>query len=227
MEKSKLSILIPSNRPDALKRFIESLRITSSDFNSIELVILEDSTGSERLVIHEGNQIRIKYPKTEYTSDRMHECYKNSTANWIMFGNDDLIMETRGWDMILDSAFQIYKDQIVMFYPDDTIFGVEFPCFPIVSRKVLEESNFFPLPNFIRYKVDDCIIQIMPDKRIIYIPHIVLRHLNIVDEIENPMPNKWGYKVDEKIGEQDHETFVKAVPRLQEMKLKLESLILK
>lgn len=221
----KLSILIPSKRPSLLQQFIKSLEKNAHDFSQIELVILEDSNG-EHLMYRDGNTVRILHPKIPYISELLYECYSNSSASWIMFGNDDLIMETKDWDLILDKAFKVFDDQIALFYPNDTIFGQDFPCFPIVSRKVLEESNFFPLPNYRRYKVDDSLIQIMPAGRIVYIPSITLRHLNVVeDSIENPMSNKWGYKLDEKTGEQDHETFVKSLPQLKEIRSKLESLI--
>lgn len=218
----KLSILIPSKRPSLLFQFINSLKHNSADFNSIELVILEDSVG-EHLMYRDENEVRILHPKTPYVSDLLYECFANSTGDWIMFGNDDLIMETKNWDLYIKKAIEMFPDEIVMFYPNDTIFGQDFACFPIVSRKVLEVSNFFPLPNYRKYKIDDTLLQIMPRNRIFYLDQITLRHLNVIEDEKGVSSNGWGYKSINEYGIADHETFKNSFEKIVEMRKKLEA----
>jgi glycosyltransferase involved in cell wall biosynthesis len=57
------------------------------------------------------------------------------------------------------------------------MFGNRLACFPIVSKKLLEKINFFPLP-YQRYKVDDTLYHIIPPKKRCYLSNIEFNHDN-------------------------------------------------
>jgi hypothetical protein len=134
----KLSILIPSVRPEGLAAFEQSLKENSLTDN-VELVILVDD--EHEYIEYHHNRIVIHHPPKQPLSvaDLMHECYKSATGDWIMFGNDDVICETKGWDtMVFTAIEQFGKDGMEIFWPDDNMFGIKLACFPIISRKLLD-----------------------------------------------------------------------------------------
>lgn len=173
----KLSILIPSNRPEGLDLFEESLK-QNSVTDDVELVILVDD--EREYVEFHHNRIVIHYPPKEPLSiaTLMHECYKRATGDWIMLGNDDVVCKTKGWDqMVLTAIEQFGKDGMSIFWPDDNMFGIKLACFPIISRKFLDLVEFFPQP-YQRYKVDDTIFSLFPTDRKYYLSNVKFTHLN-------------------------------------------------
>ncbi len=173
----KLSILIPSVRPEGLAAFEDSLKKNSLTDN-VELVILVDDE-FEHVEFHHNRIVIHRRPEKPLSvATLMHECYKLATGDWIMFGNDDVICETRGWDEMVTVAIEQFgKDGMSMFWPDDNMFGIKLACFPIISRKFLDLVEFFPLP-YQRYKVDDTIFGLFPTDRKYYLSNIKWRHLN-------------------------------------------------
>lgn len=184
----KLSILVPSNRPEGLTALTDSLK-KNSVTDDVELVVLVDDE-NEYIEFHH-NMIVIHYPPKQPLSiaHLLHECYKRATGDWIMFANDDIICNTPAWDEMVFKAIEQYgKDGIALFWPDDCMFGVRLSCFPIVSRKFLELVDFFPQP-YQRYKVDDTIHYLIPNTRRYFMSNIQFKHDNDKGEI--------GFKLDD------------------------------
>lgn len=156
-----ISLLIPSICDNDLQRMLQSLKETSSNYDALDLVITH----------RRGNSGEV-----------FEECYRQSKGDWIFLCNDDTVMETKDWDKILLEEIKSFPDEIVLFWPNDMIFRDQLSCFPIISRKVynLVVDKIFPM-SYRRYKVDDTIMDIFPHNRRIYLPNIVLRHLNISD----------------------------------------------
>ncbi len=118
---NKLSILIPSKRPEGLEAIIESLKKNTSDFNSIELVIAVDDE-KEYLEIHDNINILHRPPNDGNVGELLHECYKIASGNWIMFGNDDIICETPGWDKTVLRQIE-RNDEYWLYWINDNFFG--------------------------------------------------------------------------------------------------------
>lgn len=216
----KLSILLPSKRPVELENFIQSLKKNSYDFDSIELVILRDLAGWGHMSWKDGNIIYVNDKYTPYASERMYECFSHATGDWIMFGNDDLVCETKNWDLILKELIDNLEDNPVLIYINDKLFEGTFPCFPVVSRKLLEVSRFFPLPKYKMYKVDDTLMSIVPT--MIYVPDIVMKHLN-TGEQGFPVNGKV-YNVDDECALHDTLVWNDSVAQREEMKRRVDTL---
>lgn len=174
-----LSILIPSNRPEGLERYIDSLRSNADNFNEIEIVILVDEYNKPPYVEMENNIIVLHHPSTKPVniSELQNECYRVSTGKWIMLGNDDSVMTTPRWDTKIKEAVERFPDEIALIYPNDKMFGEKLACFPVVSRKLLEAVQFFPQP-YRRYKVDDTLFGLFPTGRRVYLSDVEMPHLN-------------------------------------------------
>jgi glycosyltransferase involved in cell wall biosynthesis len=174
----KLSLLVPSNRPEGLERLRKSLELHSVCADQWELVVLVDDE-KEYVEYHHG-YTEIHYPPKSPLSiaHLLHECYKLSHGEWVMFANDDITCETPEWDKMLLGAIEQYgKDEVCLFWPDDNMFGPKLSCFPIVSKRMLDMVNFWPQP-YQRYKVDDTIHFIVPNTRRFYLSNIKFTHHN-------------------------------------------------
>jgi hypothetical protein len=175
---TKLSILIPSNRPEQLEQYIESLKSLAKDMSRIELVTLVDDKVPNYVAYHH-DRIEVHQNPVEPLSiaHMQFECYKVCSGDWIMLSNDDCIMQTQDWDEIIFQAASMVPDDIALFYPNDGMFGQKLACFPIISRKVIDALELFPMP-YHRYKVDDTIFDLFPEHRRMYLGSVVQIHLN-------------------------------------------------
>ena len=197
----KLSILIPSKRPQGLENFINSLKRTTKNYDKLELVILLDGVAG---LDFSGNSKIIHFPPGQIISRLLEECYDYSMGDWILIANDDVIMETQGWDEILEREIAKYPDQIALFWPDDNMLKEKLCCFPIFSRKALEiAQDFWPMP-YRRYKIDDTLMEIFPASRRIYLPEIKLKHLNDEGTEGFHLGDGRIYPIDREIAEHDN-----------------------
>lgn len=175
-----LSILCPSCRPHDLKKWLDSLHANCANPENIELSLtLEhelDPAEKERW----GNVVVTMVKHGEYNINQLHEiCYKQSTSPFIMFSGDDTICHTKNWDIIFIAELAKYPDNVVLVYPNDTIFKEALACYAVTSRLVMDHMPC-PVP-FERYAIDDTLFNIVPEVRRIYLRHVVFEHMHLVD----------------------------------------------
>ncbi len=219
----RISVLIPSKRPKDLERLLESLKRTTFDYNSLELIILRDST--DYSFKRTDGLVEIYTTPTGRVSDLFEICYLHATGDWILFGNDDVIFETYNWDMIFKAKIMQYPDKIVLFYPNDEIFKGNLACFPLVSAKAMGiAKGIFPMPYQI-YKVDDSIQDIFPINRRIYVPEIIVKHMNLVNEGPGYKTERGIYPNNEKVLREDTQKFFDLQNHRDSLKRKLEACI--
>lgn len=175
-----LSLLCPSCRPFDLRNWLDSLYDNCMDPKGIELSLtLEGPTGIDSYQFNRWGNIVITYvERGQYSINELTEIvYKQSTCPYIFLSGDDTICETESWDGIFHDQLMKYSDNVVLVYPNDTIFGAQLACYPITSRLVMDSVKW-PVP-FERYAVDDTIFDIVPYERRIYLEHVTMRHLHL------------------------------------------------
>lgn len=188
-----LSILLPSAHEYKRERFIQNLKDTVSDFDSIELVICLDG---DKPNYREKNIVTTYSPPSKYRGTFFNAAWKASTGRFMLMANDDILFKTKDWDKLI--PFEKYPDDLVLFYFKDNQFNEHFSCHPIWSRKVMQmdkESLFKPLYQIT--KCDNTIWDVIPPHRRIYIPEIIIEH------IQTPYGPEWI-----KAYEEDNETYL-------------------
>jgi hypothetical protein len=109
---SKISILLPTRgRTDALKRSIMSLIHLADSPSEIQLLVgfdTDDSESSDYFIEHIAPEIDragasytcLAFEPMGYIrlNEYVNELAKIATSDWLMFWNDDAVMETAGWD---------------------------------------------------------------------------------------------------------------------------------
>lgn len=205
----KLSILLPSKRTENRERFLFLLKQKSAHWDKIQIVILVDSDeGIPEHVEFHGNIVEIHYPKQIplVLGKLLEECYRVSKGEWIFFCNDDLIPKTKDWDDVLfENIDRFAKDGVGLFWPNDELFGPMLSCFPIVSRKVLDAIDFFPI-GYQRYKIDDTLFHSFPPNKRYFLSEVIFQHENVVEgkpEHGFMLPDGRIYPVEKEAAEHD------------------------
>lgn len=197
----KLSLLIPSARPDGLETLMASLR-RHSVTDDVELVVLVDDPLEYVEFHHHQTVLHVPPQQPLSIAQLLHRCYEVSTGEWVMFANDDIVCETPEWDRLVFEAMDHYGD-LALLWPDDNLFGPKLACFPIVSRTLLELIEFFPQP-YQRYKVDDTLFHVVPPERRHFLPYVCFTHLNDHGEVGYRFPDGRVYPVDRQVAEFDN-----------------------
>lgn len=149
--KYSIAILLPTRgRTDALSRSVMSLINRAVDLNSIQLLLgfdNDDNAGIE----HFQNELepwliekKVNYEAQVFDRlgyNRLNE-YVNalalaSDADWLMFWNDDAMMDTAGWDKVMSKHTGEFKCLAVHTHNDHP-----YSIFPIVPREWLDHLGY-------------------------------------------------------------------------------------
>jgi glycosyltransferase involved in cell wall biosynthesis len=218
----KLSILIPSNRPEGLDAFLDSLAANTRIKDDIEVIILVDELERDNYVEYHSYKgirnvtIHRKPTSPLNISDLQYECLKLAEGEWIMLANDDNIVETPNWDDQIRHAMGYFPDSLSLVYPNDGMFGANLACFPVISRKLIDLVKLFPMP-YRRYKVDDTIFHLLPGGRRLYLPNCKFTHLNDKATEGFKLPTGKIYPIEAEAAAFDELKWAEEGPRRSEM----------
>ena len=142
-----IAILLPTRgRAEMLERSIQSLISMAKDPNQIQLMLAfdnDDEVGTkhfEQVVQHWLDDNMINYTAMMFEplgyirlNEYVNELARNSDARWLVFWNDDAVMETQDWDkeiMKWDGQFKLLAFRTHNLHP--------YSIFPIVPREWLD-----------------------------------------------------------------------------------------
>jgi hypothetical protein len=222
-----LSVLLPSKRPAGLMRTLRSLEATAADLSGVEIIVLVDTAKDQ--IVREGLNVVIGRPKDDVVdvSKLTEACYVQSCAPWIMLCNDDVVMETPGWDIRLRTVLDAHQDGVLLAWPSDGMFDAYVACFAVISRRLLDATGFFPQP-YRRYQIDATLQHIVPQERHVFMADIMLRHHNVdVGEPGHRLPDGRVYPVDPKAAEYDIWQWQLEEPRRAKMRQRAVDLMAK
>lgn len=181
----KLSIIIPSKWPRKLLDLFNNLEKTCVNFEDIELVILIDE-GANILLPHRKNIKFIREPKHDpnYISKLFEKCYRESSGDWIILGNDDILFETPNWDEILVSQIRWDNNPYKLYYFDDGQFRSSFSCHPVCSRELwgLLDRNGLIFGSWKNMGCDTTFWDTVPNALKWYMPEIKIKHMRHMDD---------------------------------------------
>ncbi len=191
----KFSIVLASReRSQLLVNLVRSIEATTNDLKNIEVLVgIDDDDGeSADAAMH----IKEWYPAdwirfySRQRSDHLNRDYLNwlsdkSTGKYVIACNDDCEFRTKDWDVIAENTLEEYlkdkPDGCVYGYLNDNLndrHGLNYTCFPLVSRKGIEAVGEF-LASFCRsWNADIYLWRIWSAvDRIVYI-NILIAHIS-------------------------------------------------
>jgi hypothetical protein len=148
-------------------------------------------------------------------------------ADVLIMGNDDIIYETKDWDLLLKKEILNFPDNIYCLWFEDKINGDKHCAFPIVSKEWVKCLGYFT-PGIFNFGYNDTWIFDIAKKigRYKYLPNIIAEHKHWsinTDLIDNTcIRNRWGdrgnlYMLDAKIWEEQEYKRVEEANKLREL----------
>jgi hypothetical protein len=138
--KKGISLLLPTRgRPQLVERFLQSVVVQSAYPELIEVVLCVDEDDPASHTITSG-QVALKtiiVPRQRMGAYNS-KCLQSATGDITIAVNDDVIIQTKGWDEKIRALDERYADGIYLGYPNDLFKGEKVCTFPILSRKTCE-----------------------------------------------------------------------------------------
>jgi glycosyltransferase involved in cell wall biosynthesis len=179
-----ISILLPTRRrPDNLKRLIESLNYTTSDKDTVELVIRYDADDElTRAALSELDWQRLtvqQLPKPEQYGSLWNEAYASATGEIIMICGDDIIFRTHGWNKIVEHEMSRWPDGVVIVFGQDGIQDWNIATHPFIHRKWIETVGYIGGSKKFNLHIDEWFNNISDNiGRRVYQPQIFTEHMH-------------------------------------------------
>jgi ABC-type polysaccharide/polyol phosphate transport system ATPase subunit len=183
---ARISLLLPTRgRAELLRRFLESVLARSEQPELVEVVIYadEDDPGSHGFQV-EGLEVRTIVGPRASMGEYNTACFDQSRGDIVVLGNDDVVIQTRGWDRKLREMHAAMQDGVYLAYPNDLFKGRGLSAFPILSRTVCRLLGE-PFPRayrgaFIDYHLLDIFkrLERHGHPRLIYLEDVVFEHMH-------------------------------------------------
>lgn len=172
-----ITVMIPTRGREAgLRATVDSFLMNASHPNMVQFIIKIDDDDPTRYAFPRGNNIKTIISPRLRGYESIHtfcnEMLYLATGRWIMLGNDDATMVTKGWDDVL----RMESPRCVLLNPSDE-HGNHAHIFPIVNRKICLELGHFALNAF----TDRWLQNVYPQDKIKDIP-IRIKHDIISDQ---------------------------------------------
>lgn len=150
-----ISVLIPTRgRREGLARAIVSARQTAADPNDLEFIVYVDEDDQATYDLFPEKNIKFIVGKRIVLSNYWNKCAALSSGDILHQSNDDVVYQTRGWDMLVEKEFAKVPDKILMVHGDDGSGRTrqsgrgEFATHPFVSRRWYETLGYVTPPCF-------------------------------------------------------------------------------
>lgn len=184
--QEKISLLLPTRgRVPLAKRFFQSVLDQTTQLDHVEIIIRvdDDDVESHQINFDGVNTKLIIGPKTTMGGYNT-ECFNESTGEIIVLVNDDMVIQTQGWDEKLRALHRRVEDKIYLAYGNDLFKKGDLCTFPILSRQCCEllQQPYHPAYRgaFIDYHLMDIFKRLEKSgfNRIFYLDDVVFEHLH-------------------------------------------------
>lgn len=168
-----LSILIPSRgRPDLCKKAVASAKATAD--GELEILIYVDDDDPSR-VNYEGAIIG----QHKESSEAILHLSSLAKGDLMMFGCDDFLWKTKGWDSIFKSRMPAHGLS-VLYYMDRP--GSAKAINPVFTRKWLEMTGLFPA-YFKHFGADTWVIDTARRAgQLVAVKDVLIEHQKVEDD---------------------------------------------
>ena len=179
-----ISMLLPTRgRPDLVLRLFESIRRHTRHLDRVEVVLYadEDDVGSHGL---NDTALRVKATVGPQLTMGGYNtaCLANAEGQIVILVNDDMVVQTDGWDVMVRELDDRFPDRIYLGYGNDLFKGRKLCSFPILSRTACEILGE-PFPRayqgaFIDYHLLDIFKRLERGghSRICYLERLIFEH---------------------------------------------------
>jgi GT2 family glycosyltransferase len=195
MPETTFSFIIPTRgRPESLLCLCDSIRATTRAPERLEIVLVVDRDDEASCAFqYPGLDIRKIQVAPGLNMGALNMAgYRAAVGKYLMLLNDDIVLQTRGWDDQVLEVFRNYPDGIVLVHVNETIFRERLCTFPFLTRTFCELAQGICPEEYVRYRIDDHIhnifdlLTLFGPKRRVFLPDVVFQHLNTTETETGP-----------------------------------------
>lgn len=143
-----ISLLLPTRgRPGKMVRCYESIKNTVSNTNAVELVIVCDENDDETIVAAKklyGLPTTIIIDEQKFAVEKWNDAAKRCTGDFICPIGDDIVFETKDWDIKILEEFKRWPSTIGLVYCDDNTWHGSMTTNFFISREWYIIAGLFP-----------------------------------------------------------------------------------
>jgi len=182
---SKFSIICPTrNRITNLIRFISSVDNSVSDKSKLEYMFYVDSDDSMTQTFLAANReqdsrVNIVVGERIIFSQMFNEIASRSTGDILFMTGDDILMQTKNWDLLVEEEFNKVKDKLLVVSTRDGIQNEKIATHSFIGRPWIETLGYLTLGIFPGDYVDNWLTDVARGvNRLVYRDDIFVEHLH-------------------------------------------------
>lgn len=141
-----ISLLLPTRaRPDLACRFLESAFVTCRHPDRVEIIMVVDNDDAsydgfespfERTLLFSIAPLNMS-GYNRFAADR-------SSGDILVLVNDDIVVESKEWDVAIRDMHAGYPDEVYLSFPNDGFKKSKLSTFPILSRFTYQSFDVLP-----------------------------------------------------------------------------------
>ena len=182
---SKFSIICPTrNRITNLIRFISSVDNSVSDKSKLEYMFYVDSDDSMTQTFlaakkEQDSRVNIVVGERIIFSQMFNEIASRSTGDILFMTGDDILMQTKNWDLLVEEEFNKVKDKLLVVSTRDGIQNEKIATHSFIGRPWIETLGYLTLGIFPGDYVDNWLTDVARGvNRLVYRDDIFVEHLH-------------------------------------------------
>jgi len=182
-----IDLLLPTRgRPEKLNRLFESIVKTTTHIDRINVYVYIDD--DDKVTLDALDKIKSDLPTLKINeiigpritiSKAWNKCWEAGSGEIVMLCADDIVFETKEWEIWILNTFHSSQDMIQMvfchdgYWPHEKFFGTH-PFLSRLSTKILGKF----CPPYFKCDYNDLWFDVVYRKlfRKIYLPHVLIKH---------------------------------------------------
>jgi len=166
-------ICATKNRPENVKRLIQSAKDTAQDFEFVFIIDEGDTIEAQGYTVVINKQGFVSLG----TLFNMGVPYAKGDV--FMLCGDDVVFRSKDWDKIVQDKINSFKDKICLVYGDDLLQGERMATHPFVHKNWVEALGYLNPPQFYSDFGDVYLMDLARGvNRLVYLPEVVAEHLH-------------------------------------------------
>ena len=182
---SKFSIICPTrNRITNLIRFISSVDASVSDKSKLEYMFYVDSDDTMTQTFlsakkEQDSRVNVVVGERIIFSQMFNEVALRSTGDILFMTGDDILMQTKDWDLRVEEEFNKVKDKLLVVSTRDGIQNEKIATHSFIGRPWVDTLGYLTLGIFPGDYVDNWLTDVAKGvDRLVYRDDIFVEHLH-------------------------------------------------
>ncbi len=180
----KLSIILPTRgHADRTRALLDRVWETAAEPEALEVVLfVDDDDPASQAITHDRLALRQARGLGLTMGAITESAFRATRGRYVMLFNDDVRLESEGWDARIYEAFDRFPDDIALVWGNDLHQRAANATFPVVSRVAVEQIGFITSPLLNHYHIESHLHEIflrlrrLGHDRMVFLPDVVFEH---------------------------------------------------